>query len=146
MRQSEHRNRTRLGRDEGQSLVEFAFVLPLFLTLLLGVLDFGKAFNYWLDESHLAAMGARWAVVDWQPPSGTLADYIKSQADSSELRDGATVSIAYPDGCDVGDPVIVSVTYEHNWLPWLIHIAGLPPTTITGEATMRLEQKPSGGC
>ena len=55
-------------RDQrGQSLVEFALVLPILLGLLVGALEFGKAFFYWLDMSHLANTGARAAVVDRWP-------------------------------------------------------------------------------
>ena len=44
-----------LSREEGTALVEFALVLPVLLLLLLGVLDFGKAYNYWIDTTHLSA-------------------------------------------------------------------------------------------
>ena len=57
-------------RDEsGAALVEFALVLPLLLLLLFGLLDFGKAFNYWIDETHLANAGARFPHV---PPAPLL--------------------------------------------------------------------------
>jgi Flp pilus assembly protein TadG len=60
--------RRRTLRDErGQSLVEFALVLPILLALLVGAVEFGKAFFYWLDLSHLANTGARAAVVDRWP-------------------------------------------------------------------------------
>ena len=58
-------SRRRLASDErGVALVEFALVLPLILLLMLGMIDFGKAFNYWNDETHLANEAARQAVVD----------------------------------------------------------------------------------
>ena len=44
--------------------MEFALVLPLLLLILIGMLDFGKIFNYWIDETHLANEGARYAVVE----------------------------------------------------------------------------------
>ena len=39
-----HGQRRYLGREEGQSLVEFAFTLPLLMLVLLGIVDFGTAF------------------------------------------------------------------------------------------------------
>ena len=54
-------------RQEGAALVEFALVLPLLLLLLLGMLEFGRVFNYWIDETHLANAAARWAAVDRTP-------------------------------------------------------------------------------
>src|SRR5437660_292654 len=50
--------RMRLSDARGVALAELALVLPLLLVLLLGMLDFGKAFNDWIDETHLANEGA----------------------------------------------------------------------------------------
>ena len=89
--------RRRSAADErGVALVEFALVLPLILLLLFGMIDFGKAFNYWNDETHLANEAARYAVVNRNPlpqPAGftgtwDLENAIKQDADSAELRDG----------------------------------------------------------
>src|SRR5215211_4186607 len=45
----------RLTSDErGVALVEFALVLPILLLILFGVIEFGKAFTMWIDETHLA--------------------------------------------------------------------------------------------
>ena len=83
--------------ERGVALVEFALVLPILLVLLFGMLDFGRAFNYWIDSTHLANEGARWAVVNKNPASaGTLQAYIRDQADTNELRSGGTASV--PDG------------------------------------------------
>ena len=45
--------------ERGQATVEFAIVLPLVLLILVGLIEFGKAFNYWLSLNHLANEGAR---------------------------------------------------------------------------------------
>lgn len=151
-------NRSPYGSEAGVSIVEFALVLPVLLVLLLGMLDFGKAFNYWLDSTHLANAGARWAVVDKNPGGGTLQQYVQGQADTPELRSGGTssvpaplqVCISFPNGtANVGDPVHVSASLTYNWLPFLGSRLGITQTTISGTATMRLEAKPSvygAGC
>jgi len=154
--------RTRAAGDRdseaGVALVEFALVLPLLLVLLFAMLDFGKAFNYWIDETHLANEGARWAVVNKNPGSGSLQQYIQQQADTPELRNGGTSSvptplrfcISFPNGtADVGDPVHVSTSVTYNWLPFLGSRVGIAQTTITGSSTMRLEARPTtygAGC
>jgi len=141
----------RIARGErGVALAEFALVAPLALLLLFGIFDFGKAINYWIDETHLANEGARWAVVNRNPAtSGTLQNYILDQADTAQLRSGASVVI---NTCDadasgtvgVGDPVQVRVSYTYNWLPLISGaLGGITSTTLTGTATMRLEQAPS---
>jgi Flp pilus assembly protein TadG len=53
--------------DRGAALAELALVLPLLLLLLLGMLDFGKAFNQWMNSTHLANEGARLAAVNYCP-------------------------------------------------------------------------------
>jgi hypothetical protein len=144
--------------EAGVALVEFALVLPLLLVILFGMLDFGKAFNYWIDQTHLANEGARWAVVNKNPGGGTLQEYIQQQADTPELRNGGTSSvpgplqicISFPNGsANVGDPVHVTASSTYNWLPLLGNRIGIAQTTITGSATMRLEAIPTNygaGC
>jgi Flp pilus assembly protein TadG len=149
----------RAGRDErGAALVEFALVLPLLLTLLLGTIDFGKAFNYWNDQTQLAATGARFAAVNHNPGGGTLQQYIQSQADTTELRNGGTAQVASPVSVCItfpagtsnpGDPVQVTVTSQYNWLGFVRSRTGIASTTLTGSATMRLEATPTNygaGC
>jgi Flp pilus assembly protein TadG len=134
--------------ERGAALAEFALVLPMLLLVLFGMLDFGKAFNYWIDSTHLANEGARWAVVNRNPGSGTLQAYIKNHADTEQLKNGATVTIQ---ACDAdssgtigpGDPVKVNVSYDYNWLPFIGSSIGAVTTTLSGSATMRLEQKPT---
>jgi Flp pilus assembly protein TadG len=139
--------------------VEFALILPVLALLLFGMLDFGKAFNYWIDETHLANEGARFAVVNKNPAgSGSLQQYIRNQVTSNELRNGGTssvsgpvqVCIAFPNGTsNVGDPVRVTLTATYRWLGVLAARMSVTQTTISGSSTMRLEAQPtnySAGC
>src|SRR5438270_9364969 len=85
--------------ERGVALIEFALVLPLLLLIMFGMIDFGKAFNYWNDETHLANEAARQAVVNRCPSctSGQkINDWIRTEADSSELQNGGTQSISSP--------------------------------------------------
>jgi Flp pilus assembly protein TadG len=151
--------------ESGQALVEFALVLPILLLILLGMLDFGKGINYWIDQTHLANEGVRFAAVNRNPGSGTLQQYILSQADTTELRNGgtsslpskATVCISFPSGTSsVGDPVRVTMSANYHWMYFFSHLkyygkplANVTTRTITGQATMRLEARPTNytaGC
>jgi Flp pilus assembly protein TadG len=157
---------TRLRRDErGAALTEFALVLPVLLLLLLGMVDFGKAINYWIDETHLANEGARLAVVNNNPGAGLptplkLQQYLLNQADTGELHGdvqgtqrsthGATVAICFYNASTgssttsplVGDTVEVFVRYDYNWLKGF-PFPGSPSTTIAGKSAMRLEAVPT---
>jgi hypothetical protein len=48
-------------RRRGQSLVEFAMLLPVLLIMLSGVIEFGILLNYYLDLIDAAREAARWA-------------------------------------------------------------------------------------
>jgi len=149
--------------ERGVALIEFALVLPLVLLLLFGMIDVGKAFNYWNDETHLANEAARYAVVNNSPDPNwatnkTTTAYklntaIRSQVDSAELANGGTSSISspgvsiciyFPNGThNVGDPLKVVVKAQYNWLAYLIG-QGLPAhSDLNATATMRIEQAPT---
>ncbi len=141
--------------ESGQTLVEFAVVLPLVLLLLLGIMDFGKAFNYWITENQVAAEGARRAAVN--RGAATLHDYVRSQIKVGELHDNAKICITFPDGATknkVGDPVKVTVAFKYLWLPVLKRFGKVGSLTLRNTATMRLEanstvdttKNPVGGC
>lgn len=149
----------RARRSDGTALVELALVMPLLLILLLGMIDFGKAFNAWIDETHLSNEAARLAAVNSSAGAalpGKLQQYIQEQADTPELKSGRSndayapaqapirVCITFPKGTqNPGDPVKVTVSVTYNWLNYLTKRVGVAGTPITGTATMRLEQRPS---
>jgi hypothetical protein len=144
------RNNMILG-ERGAALVEFVLILPLLLVLLFGILDFGRAINYWIDSTHLANAAARWAVVNTNPgPGGSIEDSMRQQADSNELRNGGSTSVpnpiqvilCLPDGTSkVGDPVQADASVDYNWLSFLGLDAAT--TTLSASATMRIENDPT---
>jgi Flp pilus assembly protein TadG len=154
--------RRRIRDERGVALTEFALVLPVLMILFLGMLDLGKAFNYWIDETHLANLGARWAAVNkWPGQTGgtTLQTAVWNSAETGELKNGGTGSIpSSPRGIQVcvtflgtqqvGQPVKVTVTTTYHWLPFLGSKLAILSTPITGSATMRIEQVPTyaAGC
>jgi Flp pilus assembly protein TadG len=134
----------RLVRSErGTAVVEFALVAPMLFLLVLGILDFGRALNYYNDLTQLAGQGARAAAVDRNPdgtgvaaPSGTvdntcngltwsiqcqLAHYYPT---SQELKNGIDVCIQNPVPSGFGSTVTVRATYHFQFLP-LIRAAAL---------------------
>ena len=59
-------------------MVEFALVLPLLLLIIFGIIDFGKAFNYWVDETHIANQAARIVEVNGTTGGGSFSSYLYS--------------------------------------------------------------------
>ena len=100
----ERRNRrtNQLRRRSGQALVEFALVLPIFLLLLFGTIDFGRYVYYVQILNNAAREGARYAIVhggnSFQPtgPNAndpTIATVVRTYA-VGVIGNGATFDVA----------------------------------------------------
>lgn len=50
--------------DEGQSLVEFALVLPILLLLIMGIIQFGLVLSGYVTISNAAREGARVGIIE----------------------------------------------------------------------------------
>ena len=48
-------------RSRGQSIVEFALMLPIFLVLIFGGIDFGRVFLGWINLNNTARIAANYA-------------------------------------------------------------------------------------
>ena len=150
-------NRCRQGREDGQAMVEFGLILLPLLLLVVGIIQFGIALNYWLDMQRIANQGARWAAVNNWPPDcprgatscaspNTLQETLRKQMLTAGLatNPSTSVQVCYPNGTKLtGDPVRVSITSTFNVLP----ILGFGSLGLRAKATMRLEhtQDPSQG-
>lgn len=71
------RRRHKGHHDRGAAAVEMALVLPLLLFLVMGIIDFGRAYSAQIQLSSAAREGVRLAALN---PGGTLA---LQQADST---------------------------------------------------------------
>jgi hypothetical protein len=131
----------------GQSLVEFALLLPLLLLLLLGAIDFGRVFFGWVAVNNAARVGADYAAT--QPDACALS--ITSQQDRyAELisQSGATncdldlSDPTFPDGRDVGDRARVSLSCEFELITAVMAqvFGGDSTLTITANATFPIRK------
>ncbi len=122
--------------------MEFTLVLPVLITLFLGVLVAGGVgFHSAIDEQHLAAAAVRWAAVDSEHGEGTelteanFLRWVKEQGDTSNVRE-AHVTMCSPHS-ELGEWVEVRLAYVYNWFKLL------PFTTpMETHAKMRIEKKP----
>src|SRR5690349_16727994 len=86
--------------ERGAALVEFVLVLPLVLLILFGMVDFGKAYNYWNDETHIADEAARQAVVNRCAEcssGGKVIEWVGTEPESGQLRNGGRAAVSSPD-------------------------------------------------
>jgi TadE-like protein len=91
-----------LKNEKGQSLVEYAFVLPLLLLLIFGIVDFGRYFHAALTVDHAGREAARAAsvgkidVVTVALQNGASIGLASGHVQYKKSSDEATVRIVYP--------------------------------------------------
>jgi Flp pilus assembly protein TadG len=87
-----------LRNEHGSSLVELAFTLPLLLLLLMGAVDFGRAFYMAVEVVGAAHAGAEYGA---QNPTDTAGMKIAAQDDAPNV---ASLSVTTPTyGCECSD-------------------------------------------
>jgi Flp pilus assembly protein TadG len=127
--------------QRGQSIVELSLILPVFLILVMGTIDFGWALRSYSVITNAAREGARAGVV------GASEDEIKAAvvAKSSGLltKDDVTVTNART---EPGTELTVRVDYEHHYISPLGPLLGLisggtipDPIPMSSTTTMRME-------
>ena len=132
-------------------MVEFALVsIPLFL-LVFGIVDFGRALNYYNNLTQLAGQGVRAAAVD-RNPDGTgppTATSIQSQlatkyTSSAELRAASNhIIVCFTTvPSNVGDPITVKTSYAFHFIPFIGNTAGFLTLRLVATSTHRAEAVP----
>ena len=123
--------RRHIDGERGQTIVEFAVVLPILAVLLFGIIQFGIAFNNYLTLTDAARAGARTAAVsrDTSDPSGAATTALRSAAtDLNESQLGVSVSSTWQPGSQVS----VTATY-----PYSIDLFGVVVKSGTLSTTMK---------
>ena len=137
----------RRGRTRGQTLAEFALVLPILIVMLMGIFDLGRAIFAYNAITNAAREGARLGIVNqW-------ADSIKERAvnmapTAEQDPNSVSVAISRPasapddDDCAAAPAVgcIVYVRYESEFTA-ITPIIGslLGPMTLTAESVEPIE-------
>jgi len=126
-----------LRRDQrGTALVEFALIAPLLFLLIFGIVDFGRALDYYNQLTQLSGQGARAASVNRNPDSTALSSAnhfsIQQQLATTyttqpELKNGIVVCITHvPTGTE--DYVTVKTSYHFKFLP----LVGIAASAVGG--------------
>jgi Flp pilus assembly protein TadG len=88
-RDEEHEPMKRFHNERGQTMVEFAVVLPVLCLLLFGAIQFGILFNNYVTLTDAVRAGARKAAVSRQitgtTPQQACIDQIKASASDLDL-------------------------------------------------------------
>lgn len=124
-----------LRSERGAAAVEFALVVPILLMLLLGTMEFGRAYSAQISLTHAARETARFVAVQ---DDGTASDTTWAAAkaagrNAAPILDGPKMEfLAAPPKCATGSMLAVTITYP------LETITGIAKDmTLTGKAAMR---------
>jgi Flp pilus assembly protein TadG len=139
------RRLSHLKREDGQAMTELALVLPIFVVLLLAIVQFGIAFNNYLTLTDATRAGARKAAVSrFIGDNGASAvQAVKAAAsglNQATLAPGISVTSTNASGATdwttPGDVVTVTAIY-----PYAINILGfsVKSGSLTSTTKERLE-------
>lgn len=100
--------------DDGQSLVEFALLLPILLGIVIGIFEFGRAWNVHQVITNAAREGARLAVI----PSSSVDDVedaISDRLEDAGLNPGLGMISVDGMGDGYGTPTSITVFYPFEF-------------------------------
>ena len=136
------RLRKKCREEDGQSMVEFALILPIFLLILCGIIDFGWLFYNQLSLNNACREGARYAVVHTAENADTHAiiTHIENTTTTVFANDGVDITVTYsaPSDPTSGD-ITVSLKADISFFtPVLSTVLG-KEKTITSTVIMKVE-------
>lgn len=120
--------------QRGQELVEYALALPIFLLLLMSILDLGRAVYFYSALHNSVREGARYGII-YPDDSAGIEAVVRQKAvglDPSAL----TVLSAMPDE----DTIQVTVTFQFIAVTPIVGVLlGSNEITLGSRATMHIE-------
>jgi Flp pilus assembly protein TadG len=133
---SKVRNRIQIRNERGQTMTEFALVLPVLALILFAVIQFGIAFNNYVTLTDATRAGARKAAVSRQvsDPGGTVIAAVRASAKDLNQTD---LQVPPPSSSwDPGSDVTVTASY-----PYKISLLGIVVKSgrLTSTTTERVE-------
>ena len=125
-------------QNSGSALIEVAFVLPILLVLVMGMLDFGRAFHVKSLLDQAAREGCRVAVVT-APDPALVDSRVTAILTAGGITPG-TITVTGPDPSRMVT-VTVNATFTFVTPGVLALVNGSLGSTIamTGKTTMRFE-------
>lgn len=116
-------------KERGAVAVEFALVAPLLVMLLLGIMEFGRAYNTQVTISSAAREGVRVMAIGNSPAAARTAARNAAVSLQPALSD-ANITIS-PSTCTTGAQMTFKITYN---LSTMTGIAG--PFPMEGRGVM----------
>lgn len=139
---SHRQSNTESGREGGAALVEAALILPVLILLVMGIIDFSRAFNTKQTLTHASREAVRVYTVteDLTETTDAFGNAVTSlcgpYVPGGPLCVNMTITPA--GGCVPGEPVTVTADYQFDFVGLYALIPGFPDTlNMESEAVMR---------
>lgn len=128
--------------------VELAVVMPVFLLLVIGVIEVGRAVMVQQILTNASREGARRAVLEQSTTTeveSIVRDYlarnsINGASASIELTDSGGATISNLAALSFGDPITVEVSISHNSVGWLPSSFFMGNAIMSAASTMQAER------
>ena len=113
--------KNKLANERGQTMTEFALILPILVVLLFGIIQFGIIFNNYVTLTDAARAGARKAAVSRQS-SDPVGDCVNQVRNASSNLDQSQLTVSCSSSWSPGSDVTVTATYPYNisLLGWVV--------------------------
>jgi Flp pilus assembly protein TadG len=120
-----------LKNERGQTMTELALVLPVLVVLVLGIAQFGVAFNNYVTLTDAARAGARVGAVSRNSSSPTSACTTAVRNAAGGLSQ-SNLTVSCSSSWSIGSDVTVSASYPYSisLLGWVVASGNLN-TTMT---------------
>jgi len=108
------KKRIQIRNQQGQTMTEFALVLPILALLLFAVIQFGIVFNNYVTLTDATRAGARKAAVSRQDPNRNSIVITAVKSSATDLS-SAKLSVPPPTSTwDPGADVTVTASYPYS--------------------------------
>ena len=137
---------TMINDKKGAVVVEFAFVLPLLIVLLVGIMEFGlilynqQVITNACREGTRAGIVARSPRLDLTAITKVVNNYSQTHLVTFGSATAAVTSMNNSSGTSFGDDLTVTVTYDYDFLVLPKFISNLMGgLTLTAQTVMKYE-------
>ncbi|HVR46013.1 MAG TPA: TadE family protein [Candidatus Binatia bacterium] len=130
-------------RERGSTLAETAVVMAVLLTIMFGIIDFGRALYTYSFVANAAREGARWAIVrgskctllDHCPASSTdVQTYVQSLSEGATNPSKISASLNFT-ACGNAPGCVAEVTVQY---PFRFMLPFLPTAAMTMSSTSEM--------
>jgi Flp pilus assembly protein TadG len=122
-------------KEQGQDLVEYALILPIFLLVVMGIFDMGRAVYYYSALQNSVREGARYGIIHPEDING-IEDAVRQKAVGLDIR-GLDIFTSYP----TNETIQVRATFSFPIItPFIGALFNSSEISLSGQTTMHIEK------